>query len=420
MDNSQHKAWDHRYYDSYRPDTKRESFSEHRSPKFATEFKAVRYHSNHGWHWRNLSVKTNPQSDASSTLKPSRGQTENHTLPAAFMPTEKSPSTGNSQEQLVQMPQRERKKDTAPSRRSSHTVDPDKRNKSEAQSRGFYGSSRSPNSDVAYLGKYELKRPGNEDITDRSVKRRRDTEEEGEGNKPAGTSDSHSPLPRLRRSPALTPLVSPLQSLQMSLEPGEVLSARPQMLGEPPSNSSQHRRLGLGTIPPQAPVRLLDEHESHPPGQREAYVPLTSPAKKEDASLASGRTDDYHSPALTHDEDHPSQPPSRADHPSSTSHTRNEDHRAPISAPTEDSPDDDDSLDTIETRMRAFEADERVKQERHDEEQARRRRQQRMEFERELEEKITQKKHDADLARRAAAQRQEEEHESRLAEVRRR
>lgn len=48
---------------------------------------------------------------------------------------------------------------------------------SEAQSRGIYGSCGSPTSNVTHLGRYELKRPPNEEAGDRSVKRRPDAEE---------------------------------------------------------------------------------------------------------------------------------------------------------------------------------------------------------------------------------------------------
>ena len=201
MRTSQYKAWDYRYYDSYRPSTKSEPFLERRSPKFATEFKAVRHHSNQSWRQAKSSIKKSPQGDASTTLEPLRSQSRHYSPAAASVLDLTSPFTGHSPEQLFQMPSKERKDmrmpDTALSRASSHTVDPDKRNESEAQSRGFYGSSRSPNSDAVHLGQYELKRRGAVETSDRSVKRRRDTTEEEEkaeeeeGDKPAGTSDSH-------------------------------------------------------------------------------------------------------------------------------------------------------------------------------------------------------------------------------------
>lgn len=93
----------------------------------------------------------------------------------------------------------------------------------------------------------------------------------------------------------------------------------------------------------------------------------------------------------------------------------------PTSAPTEPSSSADDGLvDTIEARMRAFEDEERTKQHQHEEDLARRRLQQKMELERELEEKIERKRHEADVARRAAVQKQEEEHERMMELLRRR
>ena len=70
--------------------------------------------------------------------------------------------------------------------------------------------------------------------------------------------------------------------------------------------------------------------------------------------------------------------------------------------------------------MRAFEDEERAKQTQHEEDLARRRSQQKLELERELEEKITQNRHEAEVARRAAVQKQEEDHERMLEFLRRR
>lgn len=78
-------------------------------------------------------------------------------------------------------------------RRPSRTVDLHKRNESEAQSRGFYRSSRSPTSNAVRLGGYDLKRPLADEATDRSTKRRRDKEED------EPTRASNSP-----RSPSMT------------------------------------------------------------------------------------------------------------------------------------------------------------------------------------------------------------------------
>lgn len=244
------------------------------------------------------------------------------------------------------------------------------------------------------------------------------TQARGKTFTPPSTQPNISPRdPRLKRGSALTPLVSPLQSLRTSLEPGEVVSVEPKMLGEPPSNPSQHRPHGVGATPSQASVRQ-EEHHPHSSSQREAYVPPASGGKKEGVPQASGQKDNHHSPAHTQNENRPSQAPNQIDHRSSQAPTRNEDHPTPVSDPNEHSA--DDSLETIEARMKAFEEEERVRQKQHEEELAQKKRQQRTEFEHELEEKINQKKRDADLARRAAVQKQEEEHEERLAELRRR
>ena len=259
-------------------------------------------------------------------------------------------------------------------------------------------------------------------ITSTSEQLKNLTQEPGKASTPPATRSNISPRdPRQRRSPAYTPLVSPLQSLQMSREPGvepdEDVSGRPQMLGEPPSNSYQNRRLGVGATPPsQTPFRQ-EEYQSHPPSQREAYGAPASIVKKE----YSGRKDGHHSSALTtQNEGRSSRAPSQADPQSAQAHTRTKDGLVPASAPNERSAADDDSLDAIEAHMRAFEDEERVKQAQHEAELAQRRLRQRIEFEHELAEKMAQKKHDADMARRAAVQRQEEEHERRLAELRRR
>ncbi|KAL9077107.1 MAG: hypothetical protein Q9161_000373 [Pseudevernia consocians] len=419
--------------------------------------------------------------------------------------------------------------DATPSRGSSSTAHHDKRNESEAQSRGIYGSSRSPTSNTTYLGRFELKRPGDDKATDRSIKRRRDVEEEKDEDedepKSVNASDSYNMLglsfkqycedfvvtsngkslpraylqrleheqvrredsppkkvvkvvtpskdgserqqashngfdpmsssrqasqlqepahmeqgqretaklgglptfstqlnilprdPRLRRGSALTPLVSPLQSSQMSSEPGNISSVKYQMLGKPPSNLSQRRPLGVDAIPSQASARQ-EEYQPYSSTQREARVPPASGGKKEDVSRASGRKDEDHPSAPSQNKDHPSRAADRGDsHPSQTP-ARNEDHLVPPAALDEHSADDSHLL--IDARWKLFEEEERVKQQQHQEDLARKKLQQRKEFEFELDEAIKQKKHDADMARKAAVQKQEEEHERRLAELRRR
>lgn len=234
----------------------------------------------------------------------------------------------------------------------------------------------------------------------------------GRSSTPPLTQPSISPRdPRLRHS-TLTPLVAPLDSLQMSLDSREVSSVGPQMLGEPLPSPFQFRPLGVGATPSQG-------YQSHSSSQREAYIPPPSRGKKEELSQASSRKDDPHPPTPTQNESHPAGAPSQVNDHSSQAPTRNQGHLTPASAPDERPA--DDSPDTMEARMmQAFEEEERVKQERHEAELAEKGRQQRKEFAHELQEKIKQKKHDADAARRAALQTQDEEHERRLAELRRR
>ena len=223
--------------------------------------------------------------------------------------------------------------------------------------------------------------------------------------------------PRLRRGSALTPLVSPLESSQVSSEHSNVLSVKPQMLGNPPSNPSQPRPLGVDAIPPQASARQ-EEDQSHSSIQREVRVPPASSGKNEDVSRASGRKDEDHPSAPSQNEDHPSRAADRGDGHPPQAPARNEDRLVPTSALDEPSADDSHSL--IDARWKRFEEEERVKQKQHQEDLARKKLQQRKELEYELDETINQRKHDADMARKAAVQKQEEEHERRLAELRRR
>ena len=156
-DQAMARKWPH--YDSYRPLTKREAFSENRSPTIAEESKAVRHSPDQSSHGAKYSSQ-------------SRDQNSPHVL------DENPPSTGHDPESLIPMPTKKKKgrPNTAPSPRSSRVVD--KRNRSEAPSRGIYGSSRSPTSNVARLGRYELKRPQDNEATNPSIKRRRDTEDD--------------------------------------------------------------------------------------------------------------------------------------------------------------------------------------------------------------------------------------------------
>ncbi len=509
----------HRYYDSYRP----YASSKNRSPTIAAESEAVRYRSNKRWN------NSTPQSDASSAVKFSRDQSQDHRSPAAPVPNQNSHREGRN---TIGMP------DTGQSRRSSRTVDHDRRNESEAQSRGFYGSSRSPTSNVTHLGRYELKRHRDDEATDRSPKRRREVDEKKDENEdenkdegePVGASDAEKELvkqaggehvppktvkdvlpsrdrserrqlsrnvfdphsnsrqasqlqkptrieqslskitpervlqplrdtpipgtspkgrtstidtsehrttsrqapgrmstppstrpnisprdPRRRRDSALTPIVSPLRTLQVSPEFGDSSSTKPQMLGEPPSNPSQRRPLGVGAIPSQTSGRQ-EEHQSSSSGQREAYASPSSSKNNEDVSQDYGRKNEAHPSALSQNEGHPSRASSQAHSYSSQPPARNADHLAPASAPNELSADDNRAL--YESRMKAFFEEDRVKQKQHEEEQARERLQQRRELEHQLDEKINRMKHEADMTRKAAVQRQKEEHERLMAELR--
>ena len=196
MVNDQDKGWKHRYIDSYRP----AASSKTRSPTIATESEAILHHSSRSWHRTKSSDNTTQQGDASSTLKSSRGQSQDHCPPTTPASDKKSPSTGHDPEQLTQTPMERRKNvsmsDATPSRGSPSTAHHDKRNESEAQSRGIYGSSRSPTSNTTYLSRFELKRPGDDRATDRSIKRRRDVEEEKDEDedepKSVNASDSYS------------------------------------------------------------------------------------------------------------------------------------------------------------------------------------------------------------------------------------
>ena len=63
------------------------------------------------------------------------------------------------------------------SRFSFPTVDTDSTYESEAQRRGIYGS---PTSGLTHIGNYELKRPADDEAAERSIKRRRNAEEDRE------------------------------------------------------------------------------------------------------------------------------------------------------------------------------------------------------------------------------------------------
>lgn len=374
----QNNSWRHRYYDSYRPATKRIVSSDNRSLGLAAELEVVRYHSNKSLYWAKSSSNKASQGEALSTIDSARGHSEGHSSPPATSIYKKNPvSTGHQPEQLIEMSTKGRKgtsmSDRASSRRSSHTVDLDRRNESEAQSRGIYGTARSSTSNVLYLSGYELKRPGDDEAIDRSVKRRRDTEE---GEEPVRESDNHNqcsqkPVPRA-------------YNLQLHTEPAHHLSQE---------EFPEHPH-GKDTLP-QKPVKVVLPSRD---GLREPHVPPAHSRQGDALPTPSGPKSKH--PSLA--------PPRTGDH-----------HLPPSSTPS-NAPSLDETLATLEARMQAFEHEERATQQAHEEDLACRRGRQAEELTREMEEKIRQLKHDAEEARRAAVETLEEAHERRLAELRRR
>lgn len=199
-DQDKKKGWDHRYYDSYRPAAQHEASSAKRSMTLATISGAVRYQSNESWHQAKTPSNKKPQGDASSNPKSSRGP------PATSVPDNTSPSTGHDPEKLTGTASQECKgtsiPDAAPSRPSSRALDAEKEtHESEAQSRGFYASSRSQTLNAVHIGRYELKRRQGDEETDRSPKRTRGDEDDqdrladrprnAEENEPVRASDNY-------------------------------------------------------------------------------------------------------------------------------------------------------------------------------------------------------------------------------------
>lgn len=216
-------------------------------------------------------------------------------------------------------------------------------------------------------------------------------------------------------SPLKQPSISPRDP---RLLPPALTSRVPQMPGQPPPSPSYLRPPRVGVAPSHG-FNMQQGYQSHYPGQREAYIPPASRGKEDGFSQASTRKDHPHSSTLTQNEGHRARTPSQANDRSPQPPIRNGNPLIPAHAPH--GPSADESHDAMEARMaRAFEAEERVKQEQHEAELAGRARLQRRELEYELEEKFKQRGHDADMVRKAAVQKQEEEHERLLAELRRR
>lgn len=195
-------GWDHRYYDSYRPASRRGTSSENRSPTRATESEAVRHHSKKTWHQAKFSSKKTSQGDVSPILISSRGNSQDRSPLAASESDDKPPSTGHDPDHLTQMPSQQRKGTSIPT--SSPTVDAeDEARESEAQSRGFYSPSRSrtSTSNAVTVAGYELKRRQDDGETDRSPKRSRGDENDrdrtanrpsnAEDDEPGGASDTY-------------------------------------------------------------------------------------------------------------------------------------------------------------------------------------------------------------------------------------
>ena len=268
--------------------------------------------------------------------------------------------------------------------------------------------------------------------------------------------------PRLRRGEDSTPLVSDLKSTQMSPSHNGLAPVGPRMLGEPsphPSPSGLHEVVADASQAPYQQEELQPHSSSQreayvPPasskqrgdvtwfsGQREAYVPPALRKKMEDETWVSGRNDNHRSPALIQNEGqdsrHPSRvgghysqqmptnnqgPPSRTPSQTHSPHspTHNKSHSIPTYTPSTQTSAKDDIFSAIDFRIKAFEEEERIEQQRHEEELVQRRNQQRLELENELEEKIKQRKNDAEMARKEAVKRQEEEYERVLGELRRR
>ena len=115
------------------------------------------------------------------------------------------PSTSHGPQRRYTMPPKETKDrsrpNTAPPPRSSLN----EKTESEAQKRGFYGSSSSP---ITHIYGHELaaKRPREDETIDRSFKRRRDEKNEHKNNDPDRDDPKNTPIrePRVRRGPTLT------------------------------------------------------------------------------------------------------------------------------------------------------------------------------------------------------------------------
>lgn len=209
----------------------------------------------------------------------------------------------------------------------------------------------------------------------------------------------------------------------MSPRAGEAAPVEPSVLLEPFSDpfQHQHRPLGLGLTTSQGPIQ--QEYQSPSFGQREAYFPPSARGEQQNATQASG-----HSPAPTENK---AQPPNQAAAAAAAAHSPDpatqpkQDHPAPISAPNEPSANDNDddaaAFETLKAWRRAFEAQERTKQQQHEAEMAQRKRSQKLELDLEAKEMMALQRRRAEereMGRLEEVRRQHEEHEGRKREMR--
>ena len=321
---------------------------------------------------------------------------------------------------------------TASSQPSTRTVSPDRRNESEAQRRGIYGHPKPPISDVAYIGRWKLKRFRGDEATDRSTKRRRNAE--GNDDEPGTVSDNDRPppgYPRKNRPRACNAhkLTESASSLIREEAFKEVpISSRgtvpdPERTIRQASQSQISAPIGEAAIvlskdPRLRPREAVTPGEAFPVGPRMLGESRRNPIPPRafGVSTASSPSSFQQGEYQPHSSGHPSQAPTLNEDQSSQAPTHHEDHLILPSAPSEHLA--DDGLDIIEARIQAFEEEEHVKQKQHEEQMAQKRRQQKLELELELEEKINKKRRDADVSRQADLQKQDDEHEKGLAKVR--
>ncbi len=157
MVSDQDRIWHRPHYDSYRP-------------AYGFEPPQV-HHSSNSWHPARFPGNIAPQGNTSRAAVSSVSQSGEQSTPAAAVPDKTLPSSDHHPEQQMHKPKRGVPKkrsmsDTASLRSSSQFINPDERSESEAQKRGIYGSSRTPASISAYLGRHMLKAHKENEATD--------------------------------------------------------------------------------------------------------------------------------------------------------------------------------------------------------------------------------------------------------------